>query len=590
MTNKEIAALFRNVAAALSIKDDKKFRFQLLAYEKAADTIETLTSQVTDLARENKLHELPGIGSSLKAHLEELSKTGKVQHLENILKEVPAAVFPLLAIPSFGPKKAYKLVSTFALNNPKTVIEDIEKKAKEKEISKLEGFGEKSEQDILRAINEYRQGYGKTTRMLLPFATELAEKLIAYLKESKDVIEAHPLGSLRRKLTTVGDIDIAVATEEPTRVIDHFTAFPYKERLIEKGPLTASILTSGGHQVDLMTQPVASFGSLLQHFTGSKRHNIRLRDYALSKQMSLSEKGIKHIKSAHPDELVKYKTEEAFYGALGMDWMPPEMREDTGEIELAIKHALPTLVTLKDIKGDFHIHSNYRIEPSHDLGNDTMQTMIDKAKALHYEYLAFSEHNPSISNHTKNEINTILSRRKDHIEQIKLSNKSVRIINLLETDILANGSLAISEKDLALLDATIVSIHSSFGMSEKDMTERVLKGLSYPKAKILAHPTGRLLNQRPGYTLDWEKVFQFILTHNKALEINSWPSRLDLPEGLIRQAVDRGIKLVIDTDSHAVGHMDLMRYGVGMARRGWAKPDDIINTWDYNKVMEWLKS
>ncbi len=588
MTNKDIAKLLRNVSAAFSIKDDKKYRFQFLAYEKAADTIENATSQVEDLIKEDKIDSLPGIGTTIKQRLDELIKTGHVKHFETVLTDIPPAVFPLLDIPTFGPKKAYKLVTAFKLKDPKTAIADVETQAKAGKISKLESFGEKSEQDILRAISEFREGYGKTTRMLLPFATELAEKLVAYLKQSPDIKDAQPLGSLRRKVTTIGDIDIAVSTNNPDKAIEHFINYPYKERIIEQGSISASILTSGGQQIDLMTQPVESFGSLLQHFTGSKRHNVHLRDYSLRKGLSLSEKGIKHLTGKDKDKMFSYVTEESFYNAIGLDWIPPEMREDTGEIELAVKHELPKIVELEDIKGDFHIHSNYPIEPSHDLGDDDMQTMLDKANELHYEYLAFSEHNPSVSKHTKEQIHKLLEKRFEKIEQLQMKNKSIRIIKLLEVDILTDGQLAINSVDFKYLDAVIVSIHSSFGMDEEQMTKRVLNGLSHPKAKILAHPTGRMLNQRPGYTLNWGKIFNYCNENNKALEINSWPERLDLPDNLIRQAVDNSVKLVIDTDSHAVEHMNLMRYGVSLARRGWAKPSDIINTWEYNKVIEWL--
>ncbi|HET9946461.1 MAG TPA: DNA polymerase III, partial [Patescibacteria group bacterium] len=476
----------------------------------------------------------------------------------------------------------------FNLDNPKTVIKDVERLAKEGKIADIEGFGEKSQSDMMRAISEFGKGAGKTTRMLLPFAAELAENLVTYLKQSPAVVEAEPLGSLRRHKTTVGDVDIAVATENPKEVIEHFVAYPYKSRIIERGPATASLLTTGGQQVDLMTQPVASWGSLLQHFSGSKNHNVHLRDYALKKlHLSLSEYGIKNMETpSAPRE--QFKTEEAFYNRLGMDWIPPELREDVGEIEKALTHSLPKLVELKDILGDFHIHSSYPIEPSHDMGANSMQEMLTHAKSLGYEYLAFSEHNPSVSKHTKTQMYDILAKRQHYIEQLKESNKNIRVISLLETDILVNGDLAIDGKSLSLLDATIVSIHSSFGMDTQTMTKRVLAGLSHPKAKILAHPTGRLINERPGYNLDWEQIFAFCKANNKALEINCWPERSDLPDNLIRDAVNYGVKLAIDTDSHATAHMDYMYYGVWLARRGWAQKSDIINTLEYNKLIEWL--
>ncbi len=589
MTNVEIATLLRHVAAAFTIKDERKFHFQIVAYQRAADSIQNTTTQISDLVKEDKLDEVVGIGASLKSHLEELVKTGTVKHFETVMKDVPPTVFPLLDVPGFGPKKAYRLVMEFKLKNPKTVIQDIEKLANSGKIAGLEGFGIKSQELVLQHVDEFKKGSGKATRMLLPFATEVAEKLIEYLKKSPDVVHAEPLGSLRRKSTTVGDVDIAVATKKPEKVIEYFVNYPYKERIIEKGPTSSSLLTTGGHQVDLLTQPVEAWGSLLQHFTGSKHHNVHLREVALKKGLSLSEYGIKKL-SSQSDKRELYDDEKKFYNAIGLDWIPPEIREDRGEIEAALNHTLPHLIELSDMKGDLHIHSSYNLEPSHDLGKNTMQEMLDKAKELHYEYLGFSEHNPSLSKHTKAQVLSILQKRAEYIEKIRSSNKNIRVFNLLETDILPSGELAIDEKSLETLDATWVSIHSSFGGTTDQMTKRVLAGLSHPKAKVLSHPTGRLINERTGYQLDWDKIFDFCKTHNKALEINAWPERTDLPDTLIMEAIKNGVTMVIDTDSHAVSHMDLMQYGVWNARRGWSEKKDILNTLAYNEFKDWLVS
>lgn len=587
MTNAEIATLLRNVAAAYTIKDEKKFRFQIIAYQRAADAIDNATSEVNDLFKEDKLESLPGVGPSIRQHLEELIRNGKVKHFQELMEGLPESVFALLDVPSFGPKKAYKLVTTFKLNDPVSVIADLEKIAKEGKIASIEGFGQKSQSDILQAIQEYKLGRAKTKRMVLPFASELAEKVLAYLKTSKAVIQAQPLGSLRRNLSTVGDIDFAVATNFPDEVIKHFIDYPYKDRIIEQGPATASILISGGKQIDLMVQPEDAFGSLLQHFTGSKHHNVHLREYALKKGLSLSEYGIRKTKQK---TLQKYDTEEKFYKAIGLQWIPPEMRENKGEIELAANNKLPKLVELKDIKGDFHIHSSYPIEPSHDMGKNTMEEMLKYAEKLGYEYLGFSEHNPSASKHTSAQIYSIMAKRKEKIEQLNESNKYVRSINLLELDILASGKLAIDEKALSTIDAAIVSIHSNFSMNKEDMTKRVLEGLSNPKAKILSHPTGRLLNIRPGYELNFDKIFDFCIKNNKALEINAWPARLDLPDTLVFEAIKKGVKFTIDSDSHASWQMDMMRYGVEVAKRGWATKHDILNCLPYNDLMKWLKT
>lgn len=587
MSNQEIAKLFRDVAAAYSIKNQKKFYFQIAAYQKASETIAAATAELKDLYKEGTLDTLGGIGATIKGRLEELFKKGRVRHFDFVFKGIPSPVFTLINIPSIGPKKAYKLTKYFSLNDPKTVIDELINKAKRGEIAKIPTFGEKSEKDILQALSEYKTGKTKTLRMALPYAGEIAEKILIYLNKSPAVSKAVPLGSMRRMMPTVGDIDIAVATNNPREVIAHFIRYPYRERIIEKGPSTASILTSAGKQIDLMTQSVEGFGALLQHFTGSKNHNVRLREYALKKGLSLSEHGIKDLKKNN--SLKKYDTEEKLYNALGMSWIPPEIREDEGEVELAIQHKLPKLVELSDIKGDLHIHSNFHIEPSHDLGQASMENMVNSAKKLNYEYIGFSEHNPSISKHTPDQIYTLIARRNHYIEHLKSNNKDVRILKLLEIDILTSGNLAVNNNTMELLDGAIVSIHSSFTTNKREMTKRVIAGLSHPKAKILAHPTGRLLNDRPGYELDFDRIFDFCKKNSKALEINSWPLRLDLPGSLIKRAVESGVKLIINTDSHAINQMNLMKYGVATARRGWAQKNDIVNALSYNDFAEWLR-
>lgn len=584
MSNKQLAKLLRQVAASYTIKNENKFRFQILAYQKAADSIENSSSEIIDLARENMLDTIPGIGSSIKGHIEEIIKKGRSSHFDWATKDIPKSVFVLLDIPSFGPKKAYKLVEALHLTNEKTVINDLEKAAKKGKISPIPGFGEKSEQDILRAIGEFRQGKGKTTRMVLPVAGETGERMISYLKKDPNVDEAQALGSLRRMKDTVGDVDIAVSSNKPLKAISHFTSYPYKERVIERGTTTASILISGGKQIDLMIMPPDSFGSLLQHFTGSKDHNVHLREIALKKGMSLSEYGIK-VKG----KIKKFKTEEDFYKELGMAWIPPEIREDKGEIEKALAHRLPHLVELTDIKGDLHIHSSFPIEPSHDMGKTSIEEMVVNAIKLGYEYIGFSEHNPSISKHSPQQILSLIKKRNEEIDILADRYKKIKILKLLEVDILSNGKLAIPDKSLDELDACLVSIHSGFSMNSLDITKRILAGLSHPKAKILSHPTGRLLGSREGYKPDFEKIFEFAKKQNKAIEINAWPPRLDLPDVLVKEAVEKGVKMVVNTDSHAAAHMALMKYGVAVARRGWAEKGDILNTLPYNKFALWIR-
>jgi len=583
--NEEIARLLKKIAGAYAIKNEAKYRFQILAYQKAADSIESSSKEIETLLKENALDKFPGIGKGIQAYLTELFEKGKVEHFESILEQISPAVFPLLDVPSFGPKKAFKLVNAFNLTNPRKVIDDIYKLAKENRISSLESFGEKSQADIITAIEEYRLGKTKSARMVLPLAQEIADSILQYLKEEKAVQEAYPLGSLRRQKSTIGDVDIAITSDNPTKVIEHFVNYPYKDRVIEKGYITASIVLSGNKQIDLMVLNPDQIGSLLQHFTGSKEHNVKLREYAIKKGYSLSEKGIK----LQDGTLKKFGDEKKFYNFLGLEWIPPEIRENNGEIELSRINKLPILIEEKDIKGDFHIHSNYPIEPSHDFGKDSMEVMIHKALELGYEYIGFSEHNPSVGNHTEKQIYELLIKRNNKIEQLKESNKNIRIVNLLEVDILTSGKLALSDRCMDLLDMAIVSIHSSFKTPKEEMTRRILSGLEHPKAKIFAHPTGRLINQRPGYEANWEKIFQYIKKKNKALEINAWPTRLDLRDDLVFQARALGCQFVINTDSHAVDHMNNMKFGIAVAKRGWCEKKDIINSYAHEKLAQWIE-
>lgn len=589
MNNQEIARLLRQVAVAYVINDEKKYHFQIVAYQRAADAIESAVAEIRDLYKENMLDTIPGVGSSIQQSLTELCQTGHVKHFDTILQLVPSSLFPLLAIPSFGPKKAYRLVSHFHLQNDKTVIHDIKKLAEEGKIAKLEGFGEKSQSEMLHAIQEFQSTKNIGQRMPLPYANELAEQIMKYMQQIPSVEEIYPLGSLRRKVETIGDIDLGVGTHDAKAVLDHFEKYPYKIRVLDRGEIGASLLSSSGIRVDIKTQSPETFGAMLQHFTGSKDHNVHLREIALKKHLSLSEKGIKHSMKNGKEHIKTYSTEEQFYEALDMQWIPPEMRENTGEIERAQKKQLPHLLGLKDIKGDLHIHSNFPMEESHDAGRNSFKEMLEKAKALGYNYLAFSEHNPSISKHSSDEVFTLIKKRNIFVDKTYSKLKSVRVIKMLETDILSNGMLAVDDKSLELLDATIVSIHSSFQMDRNAMTERILKGLSHPKAKIFAHPTGRLINERKGYDVDWDRLFAFCAKNNKALEINAFPSRLDLTDALIRQATKYSLKFSIDTDSHAVDHMDLMQYGVSVARRGWLSKNDILNCMEYNELITWLR-
>lgn len=584
MTNTEIANLLQAVAAAYQISNPSGNRFQIIAYQKAADAIEHLSSEAKDVWEEGKLTDISGIGGSIAGHLGDIFSTGTSKHFEQVLGEVPSAVFDLIKVPGIGPKTAFRFAHELHISE-KDPLNDLKKKAESGMVAEMEGMGEKSEKEVIQNITEYMQK--PEERLLLPRALMLAQEVIDWIKKEPSVEHVEQLGSGRRRASTVGDIDIGAATKEPQKVLEHFTKYPNAARTIEKGEVTSSILLPGNIQVDLLAIDPASWGSTLQHFTGSKHHNIALREYSLKKGLSLSERGIKHIKS---DKLYRYSTEEEFYKALGLQWIPPELREDMGEIQAAKNNSLPNLVQLKDIKGDLQIHSNFDIETSHDLGASSMEDIVLKASELGYEYAALTEHNPSQKGHDERSIVDILKRKKDKIEQINtnVKKRTIKLFNSLEIDMLPDGGLPVPDEGLDLLDFALVSIHSSFDKSRNKQTKRVLRSLEHPKVKIFAHPTGRRINHRDGVELDWPKIFDFCIENNKWIEINADPMRLDLPDFLVKEAVDRGMLLTMGTDAHHIDGMDNMKWAVDVAQRGWAEAKNIINTRSLKEFEELL--
>ncbi len=593
MTNLEIAELLRAVAAAYELKDKDKNKFRIIAYERAADAVEHLSSEAKDLWDEGKLAEVGGIGESIANHLGEIFSKGKSKHFSEVMHGIPKACFKLLEVSGIGPKTAFRLVKQLTISD-KNPLKDLLTKAEKGEIAKLDGFGTDSEKAIIASIKEVE---GRERRMLLNYALEVANEVLEWMKADKDVKVADVLGSLRRKASTVGDIDIAVATDKSDSVIIHFTRYPKKSRVLEKGDRSASVILPGDIQVDLKVQEPAAYGSLLQHFTGSKHHNIALREYALKKGLSLSEYGIRNTKN---EKLKKFENEETFYKFLGMDWIPPELREATGEIEAALRQGqgksggLPKLVEINDINADLQIHSSFDVETSHDLGESSMAEIVAKVDSLGYEYVAFTEHNPSQRGHNQKDVLEILKRKKDAVDKInysisKSNNKVKKVYNSLEIDILPSNGLPVDDEALELLDFALISIHSSFRLPREKMTQRVLEAFSHPKVKIFAHPTARRINEREGIELDWPKIFDYCVKNSKWLEINADPMRLDLPDFLVHEAIKLGVKLTMGTDAHNKDMLDNMQYAVYVARRGWAKAEDILNTYtldEFEKMLE----
>lgn len=567
--------MLREVAAVYTLK--KGNIFQIRAYETAANVIEHSSEEVKNLWEEKRLDDLPGIGESLKDHLNELFKTGQVRHWGAVKRGIPEETYKLLDVPGVGPKTALKLVKLGVKD-----VDDLKDKLQAGSLVR-KGFSDKLAKRILSGVEEVPAI--KNNRMLLPYAVVQANRVLAYLRRNSGIERVDTLGSLRRMVPTIGDLDFAVASKDPEKAIKCIASMPGVARVVDEGERNITVALASGLHLDFIVVQPTSYGALLQHFTGSKQHNIHLRTLAEEKGYSLSEYGVKSRKTR---ELIHAKTEEELYSLLGMETPSPEIREDTGEIEAALKHQLPKLVELEDIRGDLHIHSSFPIEPSHDLGAGSIKEIAGTAKKLGYSYVGISDHNPAQSGHNESKIIELIKKRNTEIEHINSSLESVRVLKLLEVDILPNGALAVPEEGLKLLDFAMVGVHSLHRQPKEQMTKRILRALDNAYVKVLTHPTGRLLNERESYQADWEQIFKFAAKNKKALEINACPDRLDLPDNLVRMAKDLGVKFVINTDSHQVYQMENMKFGVAVARRGWATKEDIINTWDWTKLTRWF--
>ena len=593
MTNKEISQLLRNIAAAYELLGESRFR--IMAYQQAADSVENLAVDLRSVWEAGNLQKIPGIGGSLAQHLDELFTNGESSHFTSIQKKIPAGVFDMLKLRNVGPKTAYRIAVEMGKRQTlgKTTYEKLNHILDTHALLELDGFGEKREMEIRQSLEHFLSGMNKKARLLYPEASALANKLCEFIATNASVKSVTPLGSLRRKKETIGDIDVAVSTEDIPGTIKHTLTYPDITHVEDKGTSKITVLLNNAVQADVRFVEPEKYGAMVQYFTGSKYHNIRLREYALQKGYSLSEYGIKMVRGE--TKMHTFKSEREFYKFLGLDLIPPEMREDTGEIELAEKHDLPVLVEETDIKGDLHIHSNFPYASSHDLGRSSLDELAQKALLLNYEYIGISDHNPKFSGQTHRAINAVMKGRKKYYEQLLDSSRSVqkntkklKVYIMLEIDIRADGTLALPDDGFSYIDAAIVSIHASFEQAKDVMTARILRGLSYPKVKIFAHPTARMLGSREGIQADWSTIFDFCASHHIAIEINSSPQRLDLPDDLVREAVQHGAMFIINTDSHHVDHMDLMRYGIGIARRGWLQKRDILNTRGQEEFETWL--
>lgn len=571
MKNAEIVKILEDIADFLELKGENIFKAR--AYQKAARSIEFLSEDVDKLVAEDRLKEIPGVGDAIARKLSELVNTGRLEYYEKLKSEFPEGIGAFLDIPGIGPRTALQLTRELKISS----VDELEKAIKDGRVAQLPRMGEKTAQNILHQIQAYRK---KKSEQRVPLGSALpaVDSLIKGLNNMPGLRNLTPAGSLRRFRDTLGDIDLMGTADNPQEIIEAFSKLPQVREIIEKGPTKISVIVMEGIQVDLRLVEHAAFGSALQYATGSKQHNIDLRRRAERIGLSLSEYGITEMATG---KLEKFATEDAFYKRQGLDYIPPEIREGQHEIELAEKGKLPKLVELSDIKGDLHIHSNWSD------GNDSLEDIAKAAKEKGYQYLAITDHSAGLG------IARGLNEERLHqqIQEIKSLNQKlsgIHIFSGLEVDIRTNGKLDMPDELLGELDIVLASIHSGMNQSEEQMTERIIRAIENPLVDILAHPTGRLLGERPPVAVDIEAVIKAAANYNKALEISAMPSRLDLKDTYALQAREMGVKLVINTDAHRSAHLDFMRFGVGTARRGWCEARDILNTLTVDEIKAFL--
>jgi DNA polymerase (family 10) len=559
ITNHEVARQLEEIAEVLELKEDSSFRIR--AYQRAARLIESLEEPLTQIRARGVLQELPGIGEAMAAKIEELLDTGHMQRHDALVAEFPPGVLALLQVPGIGPRTAHTLHDLLGITN----LAELEAAARAGRIRSLKGFGAKTEAKILESLERLHQ---RSERLPLAQAYPLAQQIIAQLRAQAPVREIAAAGSLRRMCDTVGDLDLLVTSADPARVMQAVTELPQVRDVLLSGPTKTTIRTEIGLQVDVRVVAPDDFGAALQYFTGSKDHNVKLRTYAVGQGFKLSEYGIFR---AETGERIGGRTEEEMYRLLGMPWIPPELREDRGEIEAALVGQLPDLVTERALRGDLHTHTEWSD------GRTSIRAMADAARARGYEYLAICDH--SIGLGIAHGLTP--ERLRAQLREIRALNAELDGFTLLagsEVDIRRDGSLDFPDELLAELDLCVASVHSAFGLSEEEQTARVLTALENPYLDILGHPTGRLIGSRDPLRLDMMQILAAAAQRGVALEVNSWPDRLDLSDGHILLARQLGAKLVIDTDAHAPEHLDIVHFGVAIARRGWTTPSDILNT------------
>jgi DNA polymerase (family 10) len=571
MNNRQLADTFTLIANLSEIKGE--VIYVTLAYRKASESLMTLGREASEYWKEGKLKEIPGVGKAIAEKIDELLTTGKLEFLERLKKEIPPSLAGWLQVPGLGPKKIALIWKTLGI----TTLAELETAAKDGKLRGLPGMGAKSESAILEGIASLARRSG---RIPLGRAYPLAQEIIGTLKKVKGVVDAQPAGSLRRMRSTVGDLDILVAAKDSVAVMEAFVKLPGVSRVLGKGETKSSIEFTDGVRAQVWVHPPEKFGTALQYATGSKDHNVQLRQIALDKGLSLSEHSFTKIKGKGE---IFCATEEEVYETLGLPWIPPELREDRGEVQAAKANKLPKLIELKDIKADLQTHSTW---------SDGKLSMLEMARAAAkrgIKVIAFTDHSVSLG------VTGGLSM-DDHKKQAaeirkiqKQLGDSILVLHASEVEIKADGALDYPDEFLATLDLVVASLHTSLRQPREKVTQRVINAIRNPHVDIIGHPTGRLIPDREGADLDMDAVLKAAAASGVALEINAHPSRLDLDDVYARRAKELGIPISINTDAHSEADLDLLSYGVATARRAWLEPKDVINTWPMKKLLDWLK-
>lgn len=569
MRNSEIAGILEEVADLLELKG---VAFKPNAYRKAARSIRELTEELEGYRKKDDLRAIPGVGEAIAKKVEEILDTGKLRYLDELKEELPAGLLQLMEVPDIGPKTAMRLYKELRVTN----LHELKAAAEAHQIKDLKGFGEKSEERVLQgiALLERRSG-----RMLLGYAHPIAERMRAYVQERAGLKLIDLGGSLRRMKETIGDIDLLAGSNDAKKVMDAFASYPDVEEVLERGMTKSVVRLKDGTQVDLRVVEEVEYGAALQYFTGNKEHNVELRSMANDQGMKLNEYGLFRKDT---NEIVARENEADIYKALGLKIMPPELREDRGEIEASLRGKLPKLVELKDIKGDFHVHTLASD------GSATIEEIAYAAKRKGYEYVGITDHSQSLG--VANGLSVERLRgNMDIARNIMERVEGVKVLIGAEVEILEDGKLDYPDDVLEELDYVIGAVHSKFKMSEEEMTKRLLTAFSNEHMTVLAHPTGRVLEQREPYLFDKEEVFQAAKANKICLELNAYVERLDLSDVDCLKAKEMGVMVAIGTDAHSLPQLDYMLYGVATARRGWLEPGDVLNCLSLLELVDVLR-